>query len=82
MTVETIPNTFEKFNGTGSQATEYTYSFTPYEADDVLVYVKESGSWVLKTVTSHYTHNSGTKKIQFVTGQVPASGTANDVVKL
>tara|TARA_R100000700_G_scaffold624_1_gene1663 strand:- start:99 stop:2651 length:2553 start_codon:yes stop_codon:yes gene_type:complete len=80
MTVETIPNTFEKFNGTGSQATEYTYSFTPYEADDVLVYVKESGSWVLKTVTSHYTHNSGTKKIQFVTGQVPASGTANILI--
>jgi len=80
MTVETIPNTFEKFNGTGSQATEYTYSFTPYEADDVLVYVKVSGSWVLKTVTSHYTHNSGTKKIQFVTGQVPALGTANILI--
>ena len=79
MTIETIPTTLTRHNGTGSQ-TAFTYSFTPIEADDVFVYVwnTSTDSWDLKTVTTHYTHNTNTKTITF--GSAPASGTKNVLI--
>ena len=54
MTIESIPTTLTRHNGTGSQ-TAFTSSFTPIEADDVFVYVwnTSTDSWDLKTVTTH-----------------------------
>ena len=79
MTIETIPTTLTRHNGTGSQ-TAFTYSFTPIEADDVFVYVwnTSTDSWDLKTVTTHYTHNTNTKTITF--GSAPASGIKNVLI--
>ena len=79
MTIETIPTTLTRHNGTGSQ-TAFTYSFTPIEADDVFVYVwnTSTDSWDLKTVTTHYTHNTNTKTITF--GSAPESGTKNVLI--
>ena len=78
MAIETIPGTchdpIERFNGDGSQAT-YTYSFPKYEADDVFVYVWNDTTKVydLKTVDTHYTHNSTNSQITFTSGNIPAA---------
>jgi len=78
MAIETIPGTchdpIERFNGDGSQAT-FTYAFPKYEADDVFVYVWNDTTKVydLKTVDTHYTHNSTNSQITFTSGNIPAS---------
>ena len=78
MAIETIPGTchdpIERFDGNGSQAL-YTYSFPKYEADDVFVYVWNDSTKVydLKTVDTHYTHNSTNSQITFTSGNIPAA---------
>ena len=63
-------------NGTGNQATTFDFTFPYLKKADVVVKVYESGAWATKTETTHYTFPTVTS-IQFVSGQVPASGTNN-----
>ncbi len=63
-------------NGTGSQATTFSFTFPYIKQADIIVQVYESSAWVTKDVTTHYTFPTATS-VQFVTGEVPASGTNN-----
>ena len=63
-------------NGTGSQATTFSFTFPYIKQADIIVQVYESSAWVTKDVTTHYTFPTATS-VQFVTGEVPDSGTNN-----
>ena len=63
-------------NGTGSQATTFSFTFPYIKQADIVVQVYESSAWVTKDVTTHYTFPTATS-VQFVTGEVPDSGTNN-----
>ena len=63
-------------NGTGSQATTFDFTFPYIKQADIVVQVYESSAWVTKDVTTHYTFPTATS-VQFVTGEVPDSGTNN-----
>ena len=78
-----IPTTRIFRDGDATQGTNHSYSALDdlYESSDLTVKVKESGTWVTKSISTHYTVNTSAKTIQFVTGQVPVSGTANIVIE-
>ena len=63
-------------NGTGSQATTFSFTFPYIKQADIIVQVYEDSAWVTKDVTTHYTFPTATS-VQFVTGEVPDSGTNN-----
>ena len=78
-----IPTTRIFRDGDATQGTNHSYSALDdlYESSDLTVKVKESGTWVTKSISTHYTVNTSAKTIQFVTGQVPVSGTGNIVIE-
>ena len=81
MTITATPATFDRFNGNGT-AGPFTYTFTPYEADDVFVYIWNASTQVYdkKTITTHYTIDTTTKRITFTSGNHPVTGTGNIVI--
>ena len=76
-----VPVTQEKFDGTGSKD-KFTFSFSnPFEEDDVFVYVWNATTAVydVKTKDTHYTQND--QEITFTSGNIPASGTGNVLIR-
>ena len=80
-----VPTTYVFKNGDNTQSTYHSYSILDNAANlvaaDLLVKVKESNVWVTKTGGSHYTVDKPNTRIQFTSGNVPASGTQNIIIE-
>ena len=86
MATETLETTLKVHNGDGT-AGPFSYDFTPYEADDIHVFVLNEneasavyGKYEPKTVTTHYTVDLTNKRITFTSGNFPATSTNNNVL--
>ena len=85
MATETLETTLQMHNGNGT-AGPFSFTFNEYEADDIKVFVLDEdasssdyGTYMPKTVNTHYTLDTVNNRITFTTDNYPATSTNNNI---